>query len=412
MQNTNAHLSFADLVIVGGGLVGSAVACAVAQAAPQLKIVVCESREQKASVFQGTQYDPRVVALSETCCEILSSLGVWPQVVAGRVCPYRGMAVWDGEGLGAIGFDSADSHRDALGYIIEHSLLLSAFRNRLFELDNVRWCCPAQVETWHQEADGTNRLYFSNGWHLNCDLLVAADGANSALREQAGITTRRKDYHQTAIVTTVRCAKPHGNVARQRFSSTGPLAFLPLPPPDQGEPARYCSIVWSQDTVVAEQVLSLADAEFCDAIGRAGEHCLGDIEWVDRRYGIELKQMHAVSYGRGGFALVGDAAHRIHPLAGQGANLGIYDAKALAEEIARASERNVPLTHDSLVKRYQRRRRPHNAAAALTMEGFKTLFADQHPVAVLGRNSGMSRLNKWMPVKRLLMDAAAGRFTG
>lgn len=401
-----------DVVIVGGGLVGSALACSLAQAAPQLDIVVCESREQPVPSFCGSRYDPRVVALSETCVEILASIGVWPRVSAGRVCPYRTMSVWDGEGTGGIQFDCADIHRNVLGYIVENSQLLTGFRSRLAEFANVRWCCPAEVTEWSQDATGSNRLHFSNGWHLGCDLLVAADGAHSALREQAGIVSHRKDYGQTAIVTTVRCAEPHGNSARQRFSRTGPLAFLPLPPDRKGGVARYCSIVWSQDTAVASELMNLDDDAFCQALGRAAEYCLGGIEWADKRFAVALEQVHATSYGRAGFVLVGDAAHRIHPLAGQGANLGIYDAHSLVEEISRAIARGIPLNHECLVKRYQRQRRQHNAAAALAMDSFRQLFAAQQLPVILGRNRGMSWLNRVTPVKRLLMDAAAGRFTG
>lgn len=410
-----------DVLIVGGGLVGATLACALAQTDEHLRIVVCETQDHLPE-YSGEHFDPRVVALGAASTEFLASLGVWQKVLQKRACPYRAMSVWDGEGSGHITFDCAESHADQLGYIVESSLLLRCLRSHLAAFDNVRWHCPASVKHWQRAQNGSNRVEFTDGGTLTCDLLVAADGANSALREEAGIRSTRHDYGQTAIITTVRCEKPHGGVARQRFSHTGPLAFLPLPAPHHAETqadkidtvrgnSHFCSIVWSQDTAVSDRLMALDDRAFSIELGRTFEHRLGEVEWVDQRHAIALHQVHAKQYGLPGFALLGDAAHRIHPLAGQGANLGFYDAAVLANEVSRAVRRGVPLYDESLVQRYQRQRRPHNTLATLSMEGFKRLFAADSPQWVLSRNWGMSLLDRQMPIKRWLADAAAGRFT-
>lgn len=400
-----------DLLIVGGGLVGSALACALAQAQPKMQLVVCESCES-VPFFHGPQFDPRVVALSESSVELLQRLGVWTAIVNQRQCAYRDIEVWDGEGNGRIQFSSSALHREQLGFIVENSVIVRSLRARITEFSNIHWLCPAQVRDWRYSNDQDSTLTLSGGERITTPLVVAADGAHSEMRDWAQLTTRRWDYGQLAIVTTIHCQQPHGHVARQRFTNTGPLALLPLPAPTGSEPSRYCSIVWSQQTSVAQDLQQLDDESFCRAVTSASEGCLGQIEWADKRYGIPLEQLHATDYGKAGFILLGDAAHRIHPLAGQGVNLGFADVAVLSEEIARARQRGVPLHHGSIYKRYQRRRKTHNLVAMASMEAFKRLFSTQHPAAVLLRNRGMDLLDQLPSVKRQIIEAAAGKIRG
>ena len=228
------------------------------------------------------------------------------------------------------------------------------------------------------------------------------------LRELAQIQVNAWAYHHSAIVTTIRTAKNHGFIARQRFSHQGPLALLPLQsgPEDSG---RHCSIVWSLEGDLAERMMALEDAAFCAELTRASEACLGPVEWADQRHAIPLWQRHASEYGRAGFALVGDAAHTIHPLAGQGVNLGLYDAQVLATEILRAHRRGIPLSHESLVQRYQRQRKFHNLAAMASMEGFKRLFGASSPSLLTLRNRGMGWVDNQLWLKRLLMQVIEAR---
>jgi len=392
----------ADVIIVGAGLVGSALACALA-ADKSLRIVVVDAHTPPA-LYPSERFDPRVVALSPTAVAFVADLGVWSSVQRQRHCPYRGMEVWDGEGNGRISFSSDDLHRDQLGFIVENSVALNALHEGL--KGKVTFLAPVGVASWDHVND-LNQLTLSDGSVLLAPLLIGADGGHSKLRDLAHIQVNAWAYQHSAIVTTIRTQIAHGFTARQRFSHQGPLAFLPLQsgPADRGD---HCSIVWSLDAELAERMMALSEADFCAELTRVSEACLGRVEWTDQRHLIPLWQRHATEYCRAGFALVGDAAHTIHPLAGQGVNLGLYDARALAQEILRARQRGVPLNQESLVLRYQRQRKFHNLSAMASMEGFKRLFGTASPSLLALRNRGLNMVDGQLWLKRLLMQVAAG----
>lgn len=399
------HKTTADVVIVGAGIVGSALAVAIAQQAPSVHIVLLEAKAQPPH-WRKDMFDARVVALSEASITLLQNLKVWSDVVAQRACPYVGMEVWDGEGNGQIRFDCSEIHQEQLGFIVENSAALTALRSAVNQLTNIRVLAPVTMASWQQSEQG-NRVHTIDGLEIEAPLLIGADGAHSQLREWAGLHTREWDYDHHAIITTVTTERAHDYVARQRFSHDGPLAFLPLSHDSQAR-AFHSSIVWSLKPELAEQMMALNDKAFCAQLGHTFEQRLGQVISADQRYCVPLRQRHATEYGHAGFALVGDAAHTIHPLAGQGVNLGLYDAEVLATEIVRAHKRAVPLQHPSLVKRYQRARKVHNLLAMSSMEGFKRLFGAQNPVTLLARNRGMSLVNQSPWLKRQLMQVAAG----
>lgn len=400
------HKHCADVVIVGAGLVGSALAASIAQQAPNLQVLLLEAKA-RAPQWHNDKFDPRVVALAGASVEMLHSLGVWTRITAQRACPYRAMEVWDGEGNGRIHFDCSEVHRQQLGFIVENSAALVALRQTLAELPNVQILPATTLTAWQQVAE-RNHLQTSDGRDIIAPLLIGADGAHSQLRQWAGLQTREWDYGHHAIITTVKTEKAHDYVARQRFSHEGPLALLPLCEQDDSQPAHHSSIVWSLKPEFAEQMMALDDAQFCQQLGRTFEHRLGDVLEADQRFSVPLRQRHVNDYGRAGFALVGDAAHTIHPLAGQGVNLGLYDARALAAEVARAAKRAVPLHHASVVQRYQRARKMHNLMAMSSMEGFKRLFGAQGKAVFLARNRGMSAIDHMPWLKRQLITIAAG----
>jgi 2-octaprenylphenol hydroxylase len=391
----------ADVIIVGAGIVGSALACALT-AASDITVALVDSSLPQPPPEDG--FDPRVVALSSAAVQWLRELDVWSGVESQRHCPYHAMEVWDGEGNGRIHFSCDDLHRDYLGFIVENSVVLRSLHHVM--RPRVAWHAPAHLEAWDHLND-LNQVTLSDGRVLLAPLLIGADGGRSRLRELARIPVNSWAYHHSAIVTTVRTAADHGFVARQRFSHQGPLAFLPLQD-GPADPGHHCSIVWSLEEEVAQRMMALGEREFCAQLTRASEASLGEVEWVDQRYAIPLWQRHAAEYGRSGFALVGDAAHTIHPLAGQGVNLGLYDAKALAAEILRARRRGVPLSHESVVQRYQRQRKFHNLSAMASMEGFKRLFGAASPSLLTVRNRGMNWVDGQLWLKRLLMQVAAG----
>ena len=400
------HRHDADVIIVGAGIVGSALALAIAQNAPTLHLMLVESSPQPPQ-WQQDRFDERVVALSEASITLLQKLQVWSSLQALRVCPYRGMEVWDGEGNGRIRFDCADLHREQLGFIVENSAALSALHQALTQQPNVQWLRPCKLEHWQQTETG-HTLITHDERELHAPLLLAADGALSQLRQWAQLTTREWDYGHHAIVATVKTSKAHNLIARQRFSQLGPLAFLPLTSLPSDKDGHYSSIVWSLLPDVADAMMALDDTAFCQRLAYTFEHSLGEVEWADARKCFPLRQRHVTDYGKPGFAVLGDAAHTIHPLAGQGVNLGLYDANVLASEVVRAHQRQVPLDHPSIIKRFQRARKPHNLLAMSSMEGFKRLFGSGDPRVMLARNLGLGWVNQSIWLKRRLMQLAAG----
>jgi 2-octaprenylphenol hydroxylase len=397
-----------DLVIVGAGLVGASLACAIAQtdAAQNLRIAVIEASSD-VQHFSGDHFDPRVVALTHTSQKLLKDIGCWDDIVKQRVCAYREMKVWDGEGTAAIEFDCADVQQAHLGHIVENSVVVNQLRERMAQHKNIFLIQPvAVVQVIPAQAEFPRvRVQLTNGSEITTALLIAADGAQSKVRELAEFSTREWDYGQQAIITTVSTERPHEFTAWQRFMHTGPLAFLPLQ--NNGD-AHSCSIVWSAEDALASELMTLDDETFCGRLTAAFEARLGRVIACDKRYAIPLRQRHATTYIRPGIALVGDAAHSIHPLAGQGVNLGLLDVIALAQEIERALARGIPLADYSILRRYQRQRLASNLGMMSAMEGFKRLFGNRTLAVNWLRNTGMRQLNSVAAIKKIIINTALG----
>lgn len=393
-----------DLIIVGAGLTGATLACAIAQLprATSLSIALIEADTGLAH-FDGEHFDPRVVALTQASQDLLQRVGVWETIRQARACAYTDMHVWDGEGTAEIHFNAADVRQNHLGHIIENSVILAALREQLAQHKNIHLIQPARV--MQMQISPVPSLQLDNGFTVSAALVIAADGANSKVRELAHFDTREWDYHQMAIVTTVQTQLPHQNTAWQRFMRRGPLAFLPLP--SVGE-KHFCSIVWSLDTECVDEIMQLGDADFCSRLGRAFEFKLGEVMHSAERFAIPLRQRHAKEYCVPGVALVGDAAHNIHPLAGQGVNLGLLDVAALVAEIDRALERRVPLNDFSILRRYQRQRLAGNLGMMSAMEAFKRLFGSDSLALNWLRNSGMRQLNSFTALKKIIVRSAMG----
>lgn len=391
-----------DIVIVGAGMVGSLLAALLRDSG--LSILMLE-RAPVTAPARDAAFEPRVSALTRASENLLRHVGAWAAVESCRCCAYTGMTVWDADGSGRVEFSAAGIGESHLGVLVENRLLQSALTEVAVHATNVTFECPAQLAHLERLPQGW-RLTLADGSRVQARLVVGADGAQSAVRGMIGIDTRNTDYHQRAIVTTVRTEKPHAFTAWQRFSATGPLAFLPLLTADGDD--HFCSIVWSQDDAEAQRLLALDDATFMREMGLAFEHTLGAIEAVDPRYSFPLQARHATDYVRDGLVLVGDAAHAIHPLAGQGVNLGLLDAGVLAEEILRARARNIAWWDEATLSRYARRRRAHNALILNSMTGFQKLFGSHNPLLVVARNVGMRVTNALLPVKQELARVAMG----
>ncbi len=398
-----------DVIIVGAGIVGSSLACAIAQqkSATALRIAVIEGISEIRQ-YSGENFDPRVVALTQASQNLLAQVGVWEKISAQRACAYSEMVVWDGEGTASIHFSAAEVRQVYLGHIIENSVIVSALREKLLEHKNIKLIQPAMVTglvVVGKTGGEFTQILLDDGSALTTELLIAADGANSKVRELAEFVTYEWDYGHTAVITTVQTELPNRATAWQRFMRTGPLAFLPLPCVDG---KHFCSIVWSAEHALADEILALNDADFCLRLALAFEKKLGNIVQTAVRFSIPLRQRHAKEYIKPQIVLVGDAAHNIHPLAGQGVNLGLSDVFALAQEIERAGERGVPLNDFSILCRYQRRRLGDNLIMMSAMEAFKRLFGNNSLEITWLRNMGMRQLDSLSVIKKFIVNAAAG----
>jgi len=394
-----------DILVVGGGMIGSALALGLSRQGWQVGLIegapaasLMAPAEPASSV---DDFEPRVSAISLASQRLLEELGAWPKVQASRHCGYREMTVWDGDGTGRIHFDAAELHARNLGTIVENRNIVRALFESLSD-SSVQLLDGVRVRAWSRGQG----VELEDGRCLAARLVVGADGALSRLRQWSGLATREWDYDQQAIVCTVRTSQNHRYTAWQRFSPTGPLAFLPLL--NEAGDEHFCSIVWSQDTLEARRLMALATESFRKELEAAIERELGEVLAVSRRFAFPLRQRHAKDYIADGLALVGDAAHTIHPLAGQGANLGYGDVRALLEELERARALGLAPDDASVLARYQRRRKGENLAMMAAMEGFKQLFArDELPVRWL-RNTGMRWLNQLAPLKNRIAAEAMG----
>ncbi len=394
-MNENTVSEF-DIVIIGGGMVGLCFANAVAHL--PIKIAIIENKKPSLK-WPKKGFDTRVSALTQSSQQILNSLGAWEKMLDLRVSPYNNMHVWDATGNGVIHFDAAEIGELYLGHIVENRVTHKALYQLAQVRNNIEFVIaqPKAIVTNKQKIS----IHLDNEQNYQTSLLVGADGAQSFVRKNMGVDLVVHDYKQTAIVTTVLTERHHAHTAWQRFSPTGPLAFLPL---SDG----YSSIVWSTNTEEAESILSMDDQEFSLALQNAFGTKLGKITEVSPRTGFPLRSQHAQSYIKPNIALIGDAAHTIHPLAGQGVNLGFSDAACLAEIIADAHEQQRPMGALSSLRRYERWRRGDNLMMQTLMTGFKYLFGNQLAVVSPLRNLGLNITNKLSPLKHQIIRSAMG----
>ncbi|ASP37758.1 2-octaprenyl-3-methyl-6-methoxy-1,4-benzoquinol hydroxylase [Bacterioplanes sanyensis] len=393
-----------DVMVVGAGMVGLSIAAylgqqgiSVAVADPSLQHPI-----EATNAAMGTavdDYDLRVSALSAESQTLLAQLGAWPLIE--RKQPYHHMHVWDGEGTGSVSFHCQDLHRPDLGHIVENRHTLAALRQVVEQLPVT--LLPYAVAYIDNPQDDWTPVMLANDTLVSACLVVGADGAHSRVRQWAGLSTREWDYQHHAIVATLRMQQPLQNTAWQRFRPQGPLALLPLAGDEQ-----LASIVWSTEVAEAQALMQLDAKDFAEQLALAFENRLGSVLEVSQRAAIPLRQRHAKHYVSAGVALAGDAAHTIHPLAGQGVNLGFKDARVLSEEVVRACQRGLHPGSLAILQRYQRRRQSDNLATMAAMEGFKRLFAAQNPWFRLARNQGMRWFDACLPVKQHIMQKAMG----
>lgn len=395
-----------DVIVIGGGMVGQAIALGLAQtdSSKPMRIALLDPAPLAEPKRGHTvaDYDIRVSALTAQSQQLLQRLGAWSRIPAERLSPYRHMTVWDAEGTGRVQFDAADLHVSELGHIVENRETVWALQQALQET-SVECLSQRMRYVDHPNVDGLTPVVLDDDRVLLTQLVVACDGAQSQVRQCAGFRTREWDYQHHAIVATVRCEHPLQATAWQRFRPQGPLAFLPL-----ANDEYLASIVWSTSPEEATALMALSDDEFNVALADAFEQQLGRIEACSTRFVVPLRQRHATTYVMPGIALAGDAAHTIHPLAGQGVNLGFKDAAALIDEVQRAWHKQLPLGDMLTLGRYDRRRQADNLTTMAAMEGFKRLFATEQPWLRLLRNEGMRWFDRALPIKQHVMMKAMG----
>ncbi|MFA7097724.1 MAG: UbiH/UbiF/VisC/COQ6 family ubiquinone biosynthesis hydroxylase [Gammaproteobacteria bacterium] len=386
-----------DIVIAGGGMVGACLACALGNSS--LRVAMIEAKPP-ADLRPEDEVDLRVSAFTHASQRIFAALGAWQGMVERRVSPFREMRVWDATGPGAIHFDSAELAMDTLGWIIENRAVQVALWDRLRAFDNVEVIGGVTVSALAVDADVAS-VGLSDGRMITAKLVAAADGANSQVRTLAGVGTYGWSYDQKAVVATVQTELPHRETAWQRFLPGGPLAFLPL------KDGR-CSIVWSTAPDHADELVALEEGDFLAQLQRAFGDVLGRMEHAGPRLALPLRLQHVTAYVKPRLALMGDAAHAIHPLAGQGVNLGLLDAATLAEVLldARASKRDIGAYH--VLRRYERWRKGDNLTMMAAMDGFKRLFGSRVPPVRWVRNLGLGLTDSMPWVKRFIMLYAMG----
>ena len=387
-----------DAIVVGGGAIGAALALGLAR--DGFDVALVEARAAK-PWRAGDDVDLRVVALAADARALFEDLGVWSGIAGARIGPYRRMRVWDALAAGELAFDAAENGEAALGWIIENALIQHALWTAIGAEPNVRLLCPAEVAGVESEDDGVTAT-LADGTRLRARVLVAADGAESPLRKSLGIDCDNRDYLQRAIVANVATTRPHEDTAWQRFLPGGPLAFLPLAD-------GRSSIVWSLPNEEAARVLALDDAAFRTELGAAFDFRLGEIASSTPRAAFPLRLRLAKRYVAGRSVLAGDAAHVVHPLAGQGMNLGFRDVACLRRVLREAGERGGDIGAAHVLRRYERERRSENAMAARGLDAIERLFGASDPMTPSLRAAGLVLVNRIAPVKHLFQSMAAGR---
>ncbi|MBV4367302.1 FAD-dependent 2-octaprenylphenol hydroxylase [Erwinia phyllosphaerae] len=387
-----------DVIVAGGGMVGLTVACGLQGSG--LKVAVLE-RETPRAEEKDVAPALRVSAINAASERLLQHLGVWSAILGRRASAYHGMEVWDRDSFGRIEFDDGQQGLTHLGHIVENTVIHQALWQKASESSDITLISPAGLQ---QVAFGDNEAFvtLSDGTMMTARLLVAADGANSWLRNKADIPLTFWDYDHHALVANIRTDQPHDAVARQVFHGEGILAFLPLSDP------HLCSIVWSLPPQEATRLQSMPEEVFNQQLSVAFDMRLGLCKLESERKTFPLMGRYARNFAAHRLALVGDAAHTIHPLAGQGVNLGFMDAAELIGEVKRLHQQGKDIGQHLYLRRYERSRK-HSAAVMLaSMQGFRELFKGNNPAKKLLRDIGLSLADNLPGVKPRLLKQAMG----
>ena len=384
-----------DVLIIGGGMVGATVACALGNS--PLSVALIEQTTPDA--FSPEQaHDMRVSALSIASQQILQTLGVWDAILDMRSCPFKRMRVW--ETAGDTEFNSSTIDYDALGYIVENRVTQLALLERVKDFNNVTLLCPSRIKNL-QYQEGNTTVELEDGTNLSAKITIGADGGQSRLRQAAHIGVTSWDYQQHAMVINVATDYEQQDITWQRFVSTGPQAFLPLS-------GKNGSIVWYNTPESVKRLKALSYDALLAEMTETFPECLGKITTILGVASFPLKRQHAQSYVKQGIALVGDAAHMINPLAGQGVNIGLLDAACLAEVLLDADRAGKEIADLTVLKRYERLRRNENLKMMTVMDVFYRTFSNKSLPLKFLRNLGLGLAERITPLKNKVMRGAMG----
>jgi ubiquinone biosynthesis UbiH/UbiF/VisC/COQ6 family hydroxylase len=381
-----------DTVVVGGGLVGSALALALARAGLHVALV---EPSPCAAPPDDAGWDVRIYAISPGNVAFLRELGVWDTLEASRIAPIHAMHVWGDDGVSRLVFEAYEAGVPELGCIVESRLMQHGLWQALQAHPDVE--IVGQAGAVLDIGKAVARLTLQDGRVLTAPLVVGADGGGSWVRGQAGIEVRTFPYGQMGVVANFETEKAHGGIARQWFLSDGILAWLPLP-------GNRISIVWSAFEPEAQALRALDETAFCRAVQRAGHGVLGALRLITPPAAFPLRLQHNTAMVAPRLALVGDAAHLVHPLSGQGVNLGFRDVRALSHILAGRGARD--LGDRWLLRRYERARRSDILAMQAVTTGLQKLFNNHDPVLGWLRNAGLAGVDRLIPLKRRLMAHA------
>lgn len=387
-----------DIITLGGGLVGLTAAHLCAQNG--FSVALVERQEPQLS-WDERYFDIRCSAISKASQIIFQEMGVWDSMVKERVSAYECMHVWDALGFGEITFDAAEVGAANLGYIIENRVMQKVLWIYAKQNAHIHFCMPASPVALHVEPEYVF-LMLNDQTQLKAKLIIGADGGHSWLREFLHIESKQHNYHQSALVATVSTELSHQRTAWQRFLPEGPLAFLPL------NQSNLSSIVWTSTTEKTKALMALTETKFCEELAHAFDYRLGHVLSTAERRDFSLNRLHAKHYIGDRVALIGDAIHVIHPLAGQGVNLGLGDAQKLVKTLSLANKRASDIGHHLVLRRYERARKGQILSTLMAMDFLNQTFARTDTLSLGLRSMGLNFVDKTAFLKKKMVLQAMG----
>ena len=393
-----------DVVVVGAGMVGASCALGLAQKG-KLSIAMLDRSSAETLPENIQQANIRVSALSQSSVQLLKDLDVWQELPDEYHYPYQRMQIWDEMNDAELAFDAAEVGSKELGFIVDNHSLVYALQRKIEKCSQIKPLYSESISELQQDNEAVT-LKLESGEQLRCDLLIAADGTNSWVRKALEIPVKEFEYEQQAIVVKIATKFSHNATAWQRYLSSGPVAVLPLY--GNKKFANQGSIVWSAQNIEAERLMALSDKDFAVELQHALENRFGEIQLLSERQNFPLKSNIASRYVEGRAVLVGDAAHRIHPMAGQGVNLGFKDAAMLTQEVLAAHDSNRNISSYRILRRYERARKLDNQLTDQSMTTLHRLFGISNPGFAMLRGLGIKALNSSTMLKNRMARQAMG----